>query len=44
MLDFVNMMNGFYAQMLTVERGKLAALVRLGAKVVSLVPGGKKKP
>jgi len=44
MLDFVNMMNGFYAQMLTVERGKLAALVRLGAKVVSLLPGGKKKP
>jgi hypothetical protein len=44
MLDFVNMMNGFYAQMLTVERGKLAALVRLGAKIVSLLPGGKKKP
>jgi DNA-binding transcriptional regulator GbsR (MarR family) len=43
MLDFVNMMNGFYAQMLTVDRGKLAALVRLGAKVVSLLPGGKKK-
>jgi DNA-binding transcriptional regulator GbsR (MarR family) len=44
MLDFVNMMNGFYAQMLTVERGKLAALVRLGAKIVSLLPGRKKKP
>jgi DNA-binding transcriptional regulator GbsR (MarR family) len=43
MLDFVNMMNGFYAQMLTVERGKLATLVRLGAKVFNLLPGGKKK-
>ncbi len=43
MLDFVNMMNGFYAQMLTVERGKLAMLVRLGAKVFSVLPGGKKK-
>jgi len=43
MLDFVNMMNAFYAQMLTVERGKLAMLVRLGAKVFNLLPGGKKK-
>jgi DNA-binding transcriptional regulator GbsR (MarR family) len=43
MLDFVNMMDGFYAQMLTVERTKLATLVRLGAKVFSLLPVGKKK-
>jgi DNA-binding transcriptional regulator GbsR (MarR family) len=43
MLEFVNMMNGFYAQMLTVERGRLATLVRLGARVFSLLPGGKKK-
>jgi DNA-binding transcriptional regulator GbsR (MarR family) len=43
MLEFVEMMNGFYAQMLTVERGKLAALVRLGAKIFNLLPGGKKK-
>jgi DNA-binding transcriptional regulator GbsR (MarR family) len=43
MLDFVNMMEGFYAQMLTVERAKLATLVRLGAKVFSLLPVGKKK-
>jgi DNA-binding transcriptional regulator GbsR (MarR family) len=43
MLDFVNMMDGFYAQMLTVERAKLATLVRLGAKVFSLLPVGKKK-
>jgi DNA-binding transcriptional regulator GbsR (MarR family) len=42
MLDFVNMMDGFYAQMLTVERTKLATLVRLGAKVFSLLPVGKK--
>jgi hypothetical protein len=37
------MMDGFYAQMLTVERTKLATLVRLGAKVFSLLPVGKKK-
>jgi DNA-binding transcriptional regulator GbsR (MarR family) len=43
MLDFVNMMDGFYAQMLAVERAKLATLVRLGAKVFSLLPAGKKK-
>jgi DNA-binding transcriptional regulator GbsR (MarR family) len=43
MLDFVNMMDGFYAQMLTVERAKLATLVRLGAKVFSLLPVRKKK-
>jgi DNA-binding transcriptional regulator GbsR (MarR family) len=43
MLDFVNMMNGFYAQMLNVERGKLAALVRLGSRIFSFLPGGKKK-
>ena len=43
MLDFVSMMDGFYAQMLTVERAKLATLVRLGAKVFSLLPGAKKK-
>lgn len=43
MLDFVNMMDGFYAQMLTVERAKLATLMRLGAKVFSLLPAEKKK-
>jgi DNA-binding transcriptional regulator GbsR (MarR family) len=43
MLDFVNMMNAFYTQMLSVERGKLAALVRLGAKVFGLLPTRKKK-
>lgn len=43
MLDFVNMMNAFYAQMLTVEHGKLAALVRLGGKVFRLMPGARKK-
>ena len=43
MRDFVNMMDGFYGQMLTVERAKLATLVRLGAKLFSLLPVGKKK-
>jgi len=43
MLDFVNMMNAFYTQMLSVEHGKLAALVRLGARVFSLLPVRKKK-
>jgi DNA-binding transcriptional regulator GbsR (MarR family) len=44
MLEFVDMMNGFYTQMLAVEHSRLARLVRLGSKIFSLLPGGKKKP
>jgi DNA-binding transcriptional regulator GbsR (MarR family) len=38
MLKFVEMMERWYAQMLTVPRPRLAALVRLGAKVLSFLP------
>jgi DNA-binding transcriptional regulator GbsR (MarR family) len=41
MLDFVGTMETWYAQMLTVPKPKLAALMRLGARIVNLLPGGK---
>jgi DNA-binding transcriptional regulator GbsR (MarR family) len=43
MLDFVGTMETWYAQMLTVPKPKLAALMRLGARIVNLLPGGKGK-
>ena len=43
MLAFVEMLDRFYTQMLTVPRPKIAALVRLGAKIASLLPGKKAK-
>ena len=43
MLDFVETMERWYAQILTVPRPKLAALIRLGAKVVNFLPTGRKK-
>jgi DNA-binding transcriptional regulator GbsR (MarR family) len=43
MLGFVETMDRWYAQMLTVPKPKLAALMRLGARVVSLLPIGKSK-
>jgi DNA-binding transcriptional regulator GbsR (MarR family) len=43
MLDFVDTMNVFYSQMLSVPKPKLAALVKLGAKVIGMLPLGKKK-
>jgi DNA-binding transcriptional regulator GbsR (MarR family) len=41
MLEFVETMETWHAQMLTVPKSKLAALIRLGARIVSLLPGGK---
>ena len=41
MLGFVETMDRWYAQMLTVPKPKLAALMRLGARVISLLPLGK---
>ena len=41
MLDFVGTMEIWYAQMLTVPKSKLAVLIRLGARIVNLLPGGK---
>jgi DNA-binding transcriptional regulator GbsR (MarR family) len=41
MLDFVAIMETWHAQMLTVPKSKLAALIRLGARIVNILPGGK---
>jgi DNA-binding transcriptional regulator GbsR (MarR family) len=43
MLDFTEEMNGWYSQMLTVPKPKLAALVRLGATVIKYLPLGRSK-
>jgi len=43
MLAFVDMLDRWYAQMLTVPKPKLATLVRLGTRIISLLPIGKNK-
>jgi DNA-binding transcriptional regulator GbsR (MarR family) len=43
MLDFVELMDGWYSQMLTVPKSSLAGLVRLGARVFSFLPAAKRK-
>jgi DNA-binding transcriptional regulator GbsR (MarR family) len=43
MLGFVETMDRWYAQMLTVPKPKLATLIRLGTRIVSLIPFGKQK-
>jgi len=43
MLAFVDTLDRWYAQMLTVPKSKLATLIRLGTRVVSLLPLGKAK-
>jgi DNA-binding transcriptional regulator GbsR (MarR family) len=43
MLSFVETMDRWYAQMLTVPKPRLAALIRLGTRIVSLLPMGKPK-
>src|SRR5712692_3737532 len=43
MLEFMQAMNGWYSQMLSVPRSKLALLVRLGARIVHLLPSGRRK-
>src|SRR5712671_787984 len=42
MLAFVEALDRWHAQMLTVPKPKLAALIRLGTRIVSLLPLGKK--
>jgi len=42
MLGFVETMDRWYAQMLTVPKPKLAALIRLGTRIVGMLPLGKK--
>jgi DNA-binding transcriptional regulator GbsR (MarR family) len=43
MWAFVEMLDRWHAQMLTVPKPKLAALIRLGTRVVGLLPLGKRK-
>jgi len=43
MLSFVEKLDRWYMQMLTVPKPKLAALIRLGARIVSLIPFNKRK-
>jgi DNA-binding transcriptional regulator GbsR (MarR family) len=42
MLGFVEAMDRWYAQMLTVPKPKLAALLRLGARIAAMLPLGRK--
>jgi DNA-binding transcriptional regulator GbsR (MarR family) len=43
MLAFTATVNGWYEQMAGIERPKLLALIRLGAKIVNFLPGRKTK-
>jgi DNA-binding transcriptional regulator GbsR (MarR family) len=43
MLAFVELMDGWYSQMLTVPKSSLATLIRLGARVFGFLPAAKKK-
>jgi DNA-binding transcriptional regulator GbsR (MarR family) len=43
MLAFVELMDGWYSQMLTVPKSSLATLIRLGTRVFSFLPAAKKK-
>ncbi len=43
MLDFVEIMNRWYEQMLGVPKSKLVTLIKLGSKVVTLLTPGKGK-
>jgi DNA-binding transcriptional regulator GbsR (MarR family) len=43
LLDFVETLDRWYAQMLGVPKQKLSALIRLGTRIVSLLPGGRTK-
>lgn len=43
MLVFIEGIDRWYAQMLTVPKPKLAALVRLGTRIIALLPLGKQR-
>jgi DNA-binding transcriptional regulator GbsR (MarR family) len=43
MLAFMEMMERFYTQMLTVPKPQIATAVKLGAKVLNFLPGAKRK-
>ena len=41
-LAFTEMVDRWYAQMLTLPRSKVARLIRLGARISKLLPPGKR--
>jgi DNA-binding transcriptional regulator GbsR (MarR family) len=43
MLQFLEMMDRFYTQMLAVPKPQIAGAIKLGAKVLNFLPGAKKK-
>jgi DNA-binding transcriptional regulator GbsR (MarR family) len=43
MLTFTELVDRWYVQMLNVPRPRLISLIKLGEKIVSLLPGGKAK-
>ena len=42
MLAFTEAVDAWYTQMLSVPKGKLAAIIRLGAKIIRFIPSGKR--
>ena len=42
-LGFIEMMERFYTQMLSVPKPQIATAIRLGAKVLNFLPSGRKK-
>ena len=43
MLGFIEMMERFYTQMLSVPKPQIATAIQLGAKVLNFLPGARKK-
>jgi len=43
MLGFIEMMERFYTQMLSVPKPQIASAIKLGARVLSFLPAGRKK-
>jgi DNA-binding transcriptional regulator GbsR (MarR family) len=43
MLQFMEMMDRFYTQMLAVPKPQIASAIKLGAKVLNFLPGAKRK-
>ena len=43
MLEFIEAVDRWYVQMLTVPRPKLAALIRLGSRIATFLPLGRRK-
>ena len=43
LLEFVDTMDRWYGQMKVIPRPQIAAMVRLGAKIVSLLSFGRRK-